>query len=242
MPIDVKKNQKKYVIDLRKKGLSYSEIGKELAIPKSTISLWLKKVKLTDAQRQRLSERRVVAARANSKKRKISLAHKIEVLKNASAKNIQQISKREFWLMGIMLYWREQLANKNKNDLYTGVQFTSGDPHLIKFFLRWLQEVGRLKKGEILFDIFTDSTDQTIQLKNKAYWSRISGFDKKAFARVYIQKRIKHQDSMSNRKKRVRRKKIIYGLLRIRVRASSMLARQIAGWVSGIQNFYWGSG
>ncbi|MEK6884288.1 MAG: hypothetical protein AABY22_31950, partial [Nanoarchaeota archaeon] len=60
-------------------------------------------------------------------------AQKIEEIKNSSAEDLKEISKRELWLMGIMLYWRERFLHGNENDLRKGVRFTSSDPNIIKF-------------------------------------------------------------------------------------------------------------
>ena len=62
----------------------------------------------------------------------------IAEIKKTSAKDIQEITKKELWLMGIVLYWRERLLSGNENDLRKGVKFSSSDPYLIKLFLKWL--------------------------------------------------------------------------------------------------------
>lgn len=204
-PIRFKKG---IAIELRKKGLSYSEIKNSINIPKSTIAYWLKNIKLSDLQIEKLKTRRSETAKLNSEKRISKILETIENIKKSSAKNIKKISKRELWLMGIVLYWRE----KNKNDFYKGVYFSSSNPALIKFFLKWLKEIGRIDNEEIAFDIFTGKSKKDAI----AYWSEITGFPEKYFTRIYIQKGASK------------------GFLRIRVRASSMLARQITGWIDGI--------
>ncbi len=215
-PIRFKKG---IAIELRKKGLSYSEIKNSINIPKSTIAYWLKNVQLSEPQTEKLKARRLEVAKLNSEKRISKILKVIEDIKKSSAKNIKRISRRELWLMGIVLYWRE----KNKNDFRKGVYFSSSNPALIKFFLRWLKQIGKIEDKEILFDIFTGLIG-----KNKkdisTYWSEVTGFPEKNFFRIYIQKRAS---------------KGFQGFLRIRVRASSMLARQISGWIEGIQaSFY----
>lgn len=225
-------NDKKAAIELRKKGFSYSEIKKSLSIPKSTLSYWLKKIKLSPSQRRRLKRRRSEAARAGSRFKKIKTLETIEKIQRNSAADIKKISRRELWLMGIMLYWKERLSHGNKSDLKKGVRFTSSDPNLIKLFLKWLRDIGQLEKEEIEFDIFASKRKKNRD-KIITYWAAMTGYRKSSFPRIYLQK------TNLKRSKRKTSGRAEYGLLRVRIKASSMLARQISGWISGIKKYYW---
>ncbi len=227
MPFDIKKNQKNVVLDLRRQGLSYSEIQKELAIPKSTIASWLQNVTMDAHHEQRLEQKRSATAKKNALLRREQTSSSIIEVKNLSSHDIKKISKRELWLMGTILYWKHGHAG----DLRTGVRFMSSDPHRIKLFLRWLQEVGHLKNKEFLFDIFLDPTEEKDRAEAITYWSKITAFDSEYFSHAYILR--KKKKSVYQRK---RASNYQYGMLRVRVRASSLLARQIAGWIEGIKN------
>ena len=48
---------KEKAVKFRKQGLSYSEILKQIPVAKSTLSLWLKSVNLSNKQSQRLAEK-----------------------------------------------------------------------------------------------------------------------------------------------------------------------------------------
>src|SRR3989344_3938088 len=183
----LQKFKKQTALELRKKGFSYSEIQERIKIPKSTLSSWLKSIKLTDYQTQKLKDKREKIAKANSAKKSLSIERQIEEIKNSSSKNIGQISRRELWLIGIILYW----LKKNKDDFKNGVMFSSSDPDIMKLFLKWLKEAGGTKKEE-------------------------KKLDREVNKNLDIDK--------------------IYGFLRVRVGSSSMLARQISGWIEGIIN------
>ena len=206
-----KNNPKDFAIELRKGGYSYSEIKKFSPVAKSTLSYWFRNIKLSEPQLSRLKKKRIEAAQRGSKSKILKTFKAIEEIQKSSAKDIGKISKRELWLMGVVLYWRERLLNKNDSDLKKGVRFTSSDPHLIKLFLKWLVDIGGIKNEEISFDIFIGKGKS---LLNEAvnYWANITGFSKGNFSRYYVLKKSKRS------------------LLRIRVKASSMLARQISGW------------
>lgn len=199
---------------LRNGGYSYSEIQKFVSVPKSTLSYWFQDIVLTSPQKDRLWQKRSEAAKRGTAERSKRVAEAIEEIQQSSAKDIGKIAKRELWLMGVMMYWR----NYNKADIKKGVHFSSTDPHLIRLFLKWLKEIGQLDDREIVFDIFVRAK-QAPQVVS--YWAKETGFMLEAF-HVY---KYKNKASL----------KADNGLLRIRVRASSMLARQLSGWIQGIQ-------
>lgn len=208
-----KNNPKDFAVELRKGGYSYSEIKKFCPVPKSTLSYWFRDIKLSESQLSRLKKKRIEAAQRGSKAKILKISRTIEEIQKTAAKDVGKISKRELWLMGIVLYWRERLLNKNDSDLKKGVRFTSSDPYLIKFFIKWLVDIGGIKNEEINFDIYIGKDKQDLLNEATSYWADITGFSKSNFSRYYVLKKSKRS------------------LLRIRVKASSMLARQISGWV-----------
>lgn len=241
----LKKFQKDKAIDLRKQGLSYSDIQKRTKVPKSTLSLWLRGVELDESQKTRLENRRLETAKTNARKRMSRISEMIEEIKISSAQDIKEISKRELWLMGIILYWRERASSGNETDIWNGVRFTSSDPYLLKFFIKWLHEAGGIKDEEIKFDIFI-SEDKKASLESikevVRYWSKILEFPKENFLNhIYFQKKYSRKRTQPGQKKRKTNipKNSQFGILRVRVRGSSMLARQIAGWIKGIRQYYW---
>ncbi len=195
-------------------GYSYSEIQKFVNVPKATLSYWFQDIVLTSAQKDRLLQKRQDAAKRGAEARSKRVAETIEQIQKNSAKELGPISKRELWLMGATLYWR----NYNKADIKKGVHFSSTDPHLIRLFLKWLKEVGQLDRSEITFDIFVRAKNAS---QVAAYWALETGFLQENF-HVY-----KYKKGASLKADR--------GLCRIRVRASSMLARQLSGWIQCIQ-------
>jgi len=222
---------------MRKHGFSYSEIENRIHVPKSTLSYWLKDIKLTQEQIKKLNDKRTATAKANAKNKVSRTSRTIEEIKSSSAQDIREISKKELWLMGIMLYWK----NGNKNDMKKGVHFSSSDPQMIKLFLKWLREIGGVKNREIKFNIFQKGSRNNSSRKNSSdevigYWVKITGFPKSHFPNIYFQKvgkKIKSEyKKLRSKESRPERSK--FGFLRVKVAQSSMLARQIAGWIEGL--------
>ncbi|OGN31521.1 MAG: hypothetical protein A3I92_00560 [Candidatus Yanofskybacteria bacterium RIFCSPLOWO2_02_FULL_43_10b] len=216
-------NLKNAALGLRKEGLSYAEIKEKVPVSKATLSKWFREIKLSPVQKSRLKQKRTEGARRASEKKAEQTLKSIQEIKSKSSREIRKISKRELWLMGVMLYWK----NGNKNDLKKGVHFTSADPDQIKMFLNWLYEIGGLKDEELTFDIFLTGTGAPDKAIN--FWSKITGFSEDSFNHIYRHKK-RHRKS-----KRQIQKNSENGLLRVRVRASSMLARQISGWIEGLK-------
>src|SRR3989344_4152695 len=113
--------KKGIAIDLRKKGFSYDDIKNELNIPKSTVVSWIKNIKLEENQIQKLENKKLEAARKNSQKRVVKVLKLVEEIRATSIKSINKISKRELWLMGIALYWRQKSLSKKESNLKNGV-------------------------------------------------------------------------------------------------------------------------
>ncbi len=98
---------KEKAIALRRRGLSYSEILKEVSVAKSTLALWLQSVNLSKKQTQRLTEKKLLSARRGGMARhtaRIALTQKIY---QEARKDIRHLTKRELWLAGVLLYWAE---------------------------------------------------------------------------------------------------------------------------------------
>src|SRR3989338_1247337 len=165
--------KKNIAIDMRKKGMSYSEIGNRIHVPKSTLSFWLRKIKLTKDQLKKLNNKKIESLKKGSEKKIARTRQTIEEIKKASAKDIKEITKKELWLIGAVLYWRERFLSGNERDIRKAVRFTSSDPYLIKLFLKWLQDVGQIKNEEVEFDIFMGNNQGSLSKEAKAYWSDV---------------------------------------------------------------------
>ena len=63
----MKFKEKVKAIQLRKSGYGYNEILKEIGVSKSTLSLWLRDIKLTDNQKKKLLKGREISRYAGAK-------------------------------------------------------------------------------------------------------------------------------------------------------------------------------
>ena len=224
----IKSVEKEKAIALRRKGFSYSEILKIVPVAKSTLSLWLRSVGLSKRQVQRLTDKKRLAALSGARKKHQQKLLKIqEIYKNAESE-INKISKKSFWLMGVMLYWAEGSKEKD-NHPGSSMKFSNSDPLMIRLFIKWLIEICKIKKENLKFEIYIHENSKNSIKKVKEFWAQNTGFGVDYFNTIYFKKN----------KIKINRNNVgesYFGQLSIRVKASSGLNRRIAGWIRAINN------
>ena len=180
---------------------------------------------------KRIADRQLKGILQSAKKRKEARHATITEIRKSAHRDVKEISKKELWLMGVALYWAMGYREKQHRPAQ-GVRFTNSDPCLIKLFLKWLVDIGKITKKEIAFDIFINESRKNSTSNIIYHWSQVTDFPSHYFSHIYF---LKYK---SKRTPRGIDKKD-FGLLRIRVKASSMLNRQIEGWIRGICRHFW---
>ncbi len=218
-----KTKEKQKAIALRKRGLSYNEILRKVPVAKSTLSLWLRDIGLAKQQKQRLTEKRRKAqtkAQQACRSKRIKITEEIKFL---ARKEVNGITKKDLWLIGIILYWAEGSKQKETN-VSERVTLGNSDPNIIKIFLRWLNEVCKIDKKDIVVRLAIHETSN--KQKAKKYWSKITNIPASRFHKTLIKK----HNIKTNRKFNDNYE----GLLFVTVKKSTNLNRKIAGWIEGI--------
>ncbi len=219
----MKKYLKNQAIELRQKGLSYSEILEKIKVSKSTLSLWLRSVDLAKKQKQRLTLKKLAAAMRGANKRKSQRIENEIRIKNESEQEIRKIDNNNLFLIGIALYWAEG-SKKSGNRSGHGVVFSNSDPKMIRVYLKWLKECLNIDFSDIWFELYIHENRVNEKLIFINYWANFLNVDKKNFSRIYIKKN-----------KTIPKKNDCYfGLMRVGVRRSTNLNRKIAGWINGV--------
>ena len=223
-----KDKYQRLVIKLRKEGYTYSEILNRVPVAKSTISLWLRSVGLAEKEIQRLTQKKLLAARRGGEARKIQRIEATKRIKKDAHKEISKIGEREFLMLGTMLYWAEGSKNKEYRPSQ-GISFSNSDPLMIKFFLNWLNECLNMTPERIKMDIYLhrDQFDRIEEIRR--YWAIKTGFPEAKFGKIYAK-----EHKIKSKRRNVGNK--YFGLVRIRVCRSTDLNRKIEGWIEGIAN------
>ncbi len=221
-----KTKEKEKAIKLRQNGLSYSEILKQIPVAKSSLSLWLKSVKLAVSQKQRLTDKKRASALRGAMKRKDERIALTKKIKDKARKEIGKLTKRELFLIGVALYWAEGSKEKEYHP-GSGIKFSNSDPYMIKIFLKWLLEIIKLPKDRIYLDILIHESHKDKLEIVKEYWSKYTSFPVEDFKHIYFKK-----NKINTKRRNIGN--IYFGLLRIIVKESSTLNRKIQGWTEGI--------
>lgn len=121
---------------LRREGKSILEIHQMLGVAKSSVSLWVRDIKLSDEQFQYLDERKRLmmvsqnwAANANRKKFHLK---RVEYQEEGRLRARERPTKLH--MLGCLLYWAE--GGKQR----TRVFFVNSDPDMIRLFAQFLRE------------------------------------------------------------------------------------------------------
>lgn len=221
--MSIKASKKKGAIALRKQGFSYREILKQIPVAKSTLSLWLRSIGLSKKQKQRLTKKRLDAAKRGGAKRHMVRMHELIRTRLEAKKEVPALSKRERWLIGTLLYWAEGSKEKEYGSA-TNIKFSNSDPSMILLFRKWLEEFHFIPGKQIKYELYIH--EKSDWKRAKRYWaSRLSILPKEI--RVYFKPH-------NAKPKRKNIGKEYHGLIRMHVLGTSYLVRKISGWVEGI--------
>ncbi len=226
----IKKIQERNLaIELRKQGYTYSEILQRVKVAKSTLSDWLRGIKLAKKQKHRITEKKKMARlRAIEKIRKIRI-QRSKALINSSKKDIKQLSKKDLFILGIALYWAEGSKQK-ANNISQRVSFSNSDMQMIGIFLKWLKDICKISEERLRFEVYIHEywKDKEVEaIKNR--WRK--------FLEIPLNKEVKIRFKRNILRKKPKLKNY-NGVFRIDVSKSTDLNRIISGWIEGvIENF-----
>lgn len=177
-------------IKLRKRGFSIGKIERRLGIPRSTLSGWLKDIRLTPKQKEKLL-RGWKNALIKARKKAIiwhntQKAKRIQEAQNEAFKTLKNINIHDQNILELalaMLY----LGEGTKKGEETAI--SSSDPLILKFSLAVLKNVYNLNTKKIRCELNLRA-DQNPQ-KSKRYWSKTLKLPLSLFKRIGIDKRTK---------------------------------------------------
>ncbi len=212
----MKSIEKQKAIRLREQGYSIKAIAQKLNVAKSSVSLWVREIKLDDATLARLKQN--PHSTAAVEKRRITRLdneeRKRQVIISDASKDLGGIlNYRELWIAGVALYWAE--GGKTRRLL----RFSNGDPAMIRLmmdFFRKVCEVPEAKfRGYIHIHPNLDATAA------EQYWSTITGIPLTQFFKTY------RKPNISSKGKR---QSLPHGVLDIYVLDTQLFYR-MSGWI-----------
>jgi len=208
-----KTKEKEQAIQLRLEGMSYPQIAKKVKVANSSLSRWLRDIPYRNKQFG-------IMKTSDAFKNRGHILHldrllRTESIKSIAAKEVGDITKRDLFISGIMLYWAEGTKVGEE------VCVSNSNPEIIKFAMKWFREICEVPKDKfrLQMHLHTD-LDHDQCLKR---WMNITGLPKEQFHKTYIKK-----SSLGHRKK-----SLYSGTIKVRVNDRN-LHRKIMGWIQAL--------
>lgn len=201
-------------IQLRKQGLSYNEIKKEIPVAKSTLSFWLKNILLKPEHQKRLYTKQIeILAKGPKSQRERRLREIEEIIQKAEKEIKLPLSFESYRLMGVALYWAEGSKSKMCN-------ITNSDPYFILFIVRWIESIFKIpaKNLKARLNIYP----QQNEIKIKKFWSDLTNIPLKNFGKSYVKPLSKGY----------KKNNLYYGTMRIEIPKSVNIRHRIFGWLN----------
>lgn len=222
------RSDKNIAIKFRKGGQSYSQISAFLKVPKSTLSLWLKDIKLSKQAAKKIQERTNSTAITKlifRNKQQTIIAHQ----RHGQIYRLAKLESKKFlndplFLTGTALYWAEGYKRGATGSKWKSIDFANSDPEMIKLMTLFLTKFLDLKKSEIKIQIMLHDENAANAAIN--FWHNITGIPKINF--------IKTCHALSSASLQKREKKLQYGTIHLRINDVNRFFRLI-GWIDGLK-------
>lgn len=207
--------------ELRQRGLDYMRIAAELGVSKSSVSLWVRDLpRPPRLSYEECRRRQAEGVRRYWNAERGAREAEREVVRAVAAARIGALSDREVLIAGAIAYWCEGAKSKPYRRA-DRVVFVNSDPGLIAFFLRFLDVAG-VARERLTYRVQIHETADAEAAQR--FWLDVTGADPAQFRRPSL-KRHNPRTARMNTGDGYR------GCLRLEVRRSAGLYREIEGWV-----------
>ena len=218
--------QKNRAVGLRREGKSITEIAEKLNIPKSTVGVWCRNIRLGRKQIERLAKRQ----KSGSYKGRMKFLEKVrserllqtQKLRQDGLDEIKNINRRDLFIAGIGMYLSEGATSENNEE----VSFTNSDYRTVIFMKKWFEKICEVSNDKFVVQIRINKIHRNKVISAESYWSKITGIPLIQFSKTVLIK--------SKSKKVYPKNSIYYGTVRLKVRNGTQLRRKINGWVEGL--------
>ena len=216
--------EKQKAIKLRKKEYSYNDILKEIPVAKSSLSLWLKNLPLTEVEKRVLKKRnnaniargRIVTAAANRQHR---LQREQEYFREAK-REFSVYVKNSLFHTGVALYWAE---GAKRNSMF---HFMNSDQVMVTVILMWLETFTEYSREQLGYRLYLHAPYK--HQNWESWWQKRLHVSEKTFKKTII------KPTQLAIKKRPNYK----GCLRVEVPRSGKLLIKMKFWTNMLVEHY----
>lgn len=180
--ITTMRNDKHLAMKLRKQGMSYKKIEKELGIARSTLSGWFSELEWSRDIKQDLT-RRAYYITHNKFRQYVKNRQKLwelwrEEAREEARRNFPELVKNPLFVAGIMLYWGEGDSKIENADVRLG----NTDPKMMHLYTKFLLEIcgapfEKLRGAMILYPDLNEEVCQD-------FWSNATTLPKEQFTKT----------------------------------------------------------
>lgn len=218
---------KESVRALRQRGLSISEIAKRYSLPKTTVHLWIRDIRLSKDQSEILKVKAIKAlAKARIKAqhiKKAQRAHTIALLTRKGIEDIGILTKRDLLILGVSLYWAEGFKNKHEKRL----GFCNSDPAMIRLYMKFLTDVMCIEKSDLTARVGLNESYKNSALEIQEFWEKETGLLRAQFTKPFFQKTVWKKEFIDRNYR---------GVLRIHAKKSANLLLYMRGLMQGLSS------
>ncbi len=224
-------NKKEQAVKLRQFGLSYSQIQSELGISKSTLSLWLKTIALSDEAQEKINKRVNNTSRKalilRNKARSSVVMKEHGVIRKEAAKEFVLYFQDPLFIAGISLYWAEGYKKGASGSRWKSIDLANSDPQMILFMVHFFKKYLGVSLEKMKIQIIAhDNIDIDASVR---YWSQLTGIPSAQFIKTSVLNR-------ERTSKNPRKHSLTHGTIHVRINDVKLFFRLI-GWLDGLQDF-----
>lgn len=170
--------KKSEAIRMRKEGASYSQIKEKIKVSKSSLSLWLREIPLSEGRLRELRDWNAVRIERFQNTMRNKREDRLKKVRKQVIKDIRMLNKRELFIAGLFLYWGE-----GTKTAIASTSISNADPIMIRFFIQWLELIGVSRNSlRVYVHLYADMNIQ----KELRYWSKILDLPLSSFRKPYI--------------------------------------------------------
>jgi transcriptional regulator with XRE-family HTH domain len=177
----------------REEGLPINEIARRVGVSKSSVSLWVRDIKLTAEQHEALQAMNPAYNRQLSGWLRVAERHRAKRI--AAQESGRELARRRepLHLAGCMLYWGEGAKGPPNQ-----VCFSNSDPEMARLFVRFLKTYFEIRDTDIRITchLFADHVER--QREVERYWLNVTGLPDAS-----LRKSVVNLYSRSSKRKRV---------------------------------------
>ena len=186
------------------------EITRLLAVSKSSVSLWVRDIELSPAQREALRQKNAIYDAQRKGNQVWSARRRVERARSQEEGRLQSRQRDAFHAAGCMLYWAE--GSKERNTL----GLSNSDPDVVRFFLSFLRAYFAVpdEKARLQCNLFADHLERQEEIER--FWLGVLDLPQ-----ACLTKSIVNTYSKYSQKKRIN--KLPYGTCRLSVHSTAIV-------------------